>query len=76
MKSVAGGLFAIYGGNANASVDAKVDGTDMALVDNGSTAQDKGYIDADVTGDGKVDGSDMALIDNNATALVKVIPVP
>ena len=76
MKAVAGSKFALFGGNANTSLDAKVDGTDMALVDNGSTAQLKGYIDVDVTGDAKVDGSDMALIDNNSTALVKVIPVP
>ena len=70
MKALAGGLFAIYGGNATGSVDQKVDGSDMSVVDNGSTALLRGYVDADVTGDGKVDGSDMALVDNNSTALV------
>ena len=73
MKALAGGVFGFYGGNTSGSADQKVDGTDMAIVDNGSTILLKGYVTADATGDGKVDGSDMALVDNNATAVVSRI---
>jgi hypothetical protein len=76
MKPVAGGYFAIFGGNANPMVDGLVDGTDMSIIENASTSMLKGYVDADVTGDGMVDGSDMALVDNNSTAIVMVKPVP
>lgn len=70
MKPLAGGVFGFYGGNTSGSIDQKVDGTDMAVVDNGSTILLKGYVTADATGDGKVDGSDMALTDNNATSVI------
>jgi hypothetical protein len=67
-KAVAGGLFAIYGGDV--SQDGVVDGTDMAAVDNASTLVTYGYVATDANGDGVVDGTDMAMIDNNSTGLV------
>jgi hypothetical protein len=65
-----GGVYTMYGGDA--SLDGAVDGTDMAAIDNASTAVLGGYHSEDVNGDGVVDGSDMALIDNNSTAVVQV----
>ena len=62
------GVYAVYGGNPNQ--DGIVDGTDMALIDNASTALLVGYNPEDVNGDGIVDGSDMAMVDNNSTAIV------
>jgi hypothetical protein len=61
----------IYGGDY--SQDGAVDGTDMAAIDNASTATLLGYFPEDVNGDGQVDGSDMAMIDNNSTATVTVV---
>ncbi|NVO20032.1 MAG: DUF5018 domain-containing protein [Bacteroidetes bacterium] len=70
LKSL-GPIFAIYGGDA--TQDGVVDGSDMAAIDNASTAILTGYFVEDVNGDGVVDGSDMALIDNNSTAIVQVL---
>ncbi|MBK7173469.1 MAG: choice-of-anchor J domain-containing protein [Bacteroidales bacterium] len=67
---VLGGVAIIYGGNANQ--DAIVDGSDMALIDNASTAVLQGYNPEDCNGDGIVDGSDMAMVDNNSTAVIQV----
>ena len=63
-----GTVYVIFGGDA--SQDGAVDGTDMALIDNASTAVLVGYNPEDVNGDGIVDGSDMAMVDNNSTAIV------
>ena len=65
-----GTVYVIYGGDPNQ--DGIVDGTDMALIDNASTAVLVGYNPEDVNGDGIVDGSDMAMVDNNSTAIVSV----
>ena len=66
-----GTVYAIYGGDA--TQDGYVDGSDMAVVDNASTAVLHGYNPQDVNGDGIVDGSDMAMVDNNSTAIVQAI---
>ena len=66
-----GSIYAIYGGNPNQ--DAIVDGSDMALIDNSSTAVQIGYYPEDLNGDGIVDASDMAIIDNNSTSVVHVM---
>ena len=50
LKALAGGLYAIFGGDV--SQDGIVDGTDMAAVDNASTAILLGYMDEDANGDG------------------------
>jgi hypothetical protein len=71
MKAVAGGFFAIYG--ADITQDRIVDGSDMAIVDNSSTAAVTGYVAEDATGDGLVDGSDMAIVDNNSTSATHAI---
>ena len=65
-----GTVYVIYGADPNQ--DGIVDGTDMALIDNASTAVLVGYNPEDVNGDGIVDGSDMAMVDNNSTAIVSV----
>ena len=65
-----GTVYVIYG--ADADQNGIVDGTDMALIDNASTALLVGYNPEDVNGDGIVDGSDMAMVDNNSTAIVSV----
>ncbi|NVO20035.1 MAG: hypothetical protein HXX13_10065 [Bacteroidetes bacterium] len=66
------GLYSlIYGGDVNQ--DGVVDGSDMAMVENASTAILRGYFDTDVNGDGQVDSSDMALVDNNSTGIIQVI---
>lgn len=71
MKAVAGGFYAIYG--ADITQDRIVDGSDMAAVDNSSTAAVTGYVSEDATGDGLVDGSDMAIVDNNSTSAAHAI---
>ena len=71
MKLMAGGYWAIYG--ADITQDRIVDGSDMAVVDNSSTAAVTGYVPEDATGDGIVDGSDMAIVDNNSTAAAHAI---
>lgn len=63
--------FLIWSGDA--TQDGIVDGSDMAAIDNASTAILQGYFAEDVNGDGIVDGSDMAMIDNNSTAIVQVM---
>ena len=62
------GKFCLYGGDA--SLDDLIDGTDMALIDNGAGAFSTGYIPEDVNGDGLIDGSDMAIADNNAAMFI------
>ena len=62
------GVFTIFAGDANQ--DGIVDGSDMAAIDNSSTAVLVGYYPEDLNGDGIVDASDMAIIDNNSTAVV------
>ncbi|MBK7175309.1 MAG: hypothetical protein IPH84_19325 [Bacteroidales bacterium] len=62
------GTYVIYGGDVNQ--DGIVDGSDMAAIDNASTAVLQGYIAEDVNGDAIVDGTDMAMIDNNSTATI------
>ncbi len=71
MKLMTGGYWAIYG--ADITQDRIVDGSDMAVVDNSSTAAISGYVVEDATGDGIVDGSDMAIVDNNSTAAAHAI---
>jgi len=63
-----GGVYAIFAGDDNR--DGIVDGSDMAAIDNASTAVMTGYHPEDLNGDGIVDASDMAIIDNNSTAVV------
>jgi hypothetical protein len=68
-----GSTYAIWGGDV--TQDGFVDGSDMAAVDNASTAVLHGYNPQDVNGDGIVDGTDMATVDNNSTGLVhSVLP--
>jgi parallel beta-helix repeat protein len=64
------GTYVLYGGDVNQ--DGIVDGSDMAAIDNASTAVLHGYVPEDANGDAIVDGSDMAMIDNNSTATVMV----
>ncbi|NVN96730.1 hypothetical protein HXX01_00550 [Candidatus Nomurabacteria bacterium] len=64
------GKYCMYGGDVNQ--DGIVDGSDMAQVDNASTAILHGYINTDVNGDGVVDATDMAMVDNNSTGIVHV----
>jgi len=68
LKTEGGGVYAIYAGDANQ--DGIVDGSDMAAIDNASTAVMVGYHTEDLNGDGIVDASDMAIIDNNSTAVI------
>jgi hypothetical protein len=68
---LSGSVYVIWGGDA--TQDGIVDGSDMAAIDNASTATLQGYNPEDVNGDGIVDGSDMAMIDNNSTATVQVM---
>ena len=68
MKAMNGGVYAIFAGDDNR--DGIVDGSDMAAIDNASTAVMTGYHPEDLNGDGIVDASDMAIIDNNSTAVV------
>ncbi|NVO18463.1 MAG: chitobiase/beta-hexosaminidase C-terminal domain-containing protein [Bacteroidetes bacterium] len=70
LKSM-GSIFALFAGDV--TQDGVVDGSDMANVDNSSTAILLGYTTDDVNGDGVVDGSDMAIVDNNATAIVQAV---
>jgi len=65
-----GSIFAIFAGDANQ--DGIVDASDMAAIDNASTAIQTGYYPEDINGEGLVDASDMAIIDNNSTAVVHV----
>jgi hypothetical protein len=67
---VTGGYYAIYSGDLNE--DGRVEGSDMAMLDNALTQLLQGYIIEDVTGDGTVDGSDMSITDNNATNFVQM----
>jgi hypothetical protein len=67
MKLISG-IYAIFSGDA--TQDGTVDGSDMAAIDNASTAVLTGYLPEDVNGDGVVDGTDMAVIDNNSTAVI------
>ncbi|MBK7029744.1 MAG: hypothetical protein IPH45_11235 [Bacteroidales bacterium] len=69
MKNI-GGNWVVFGGDINQ--DGIVDGSDMAVIDNGSTLLLMGYNPEDANGDGIVDGSDMAMVDNNSTAVVTV----
>lgn len=66
-----GSSFVIYGGDA--TQDGIVDGSDMAVIDNSSTAIQQGYLPEDINGDGIVDGTDMAIVDNNSTNIIYVI---
>jgi hypothetical protein len=64
MASVAGGKFAIYGGDVNQ--DGLIDATDLADVDNDNSGFAYGYNDTDATGDGPTDASDLQIVDNNS----------
>ena len=65
LKPVAGGLFAIWGGNANG--DGIIDIDDMSLIENASqTPVLTGYFPQDINGDGIVDIDDMTVIENNS----------
>ena len=70
MKTLPGIVFGLYAGDA--TQDGTVDGSDMAAIDNSSTAVLHGYLPEDLNGDGIVDASDMAIVDNNSTAVVGV----
>lgn len=63
MAAVAGGKYAIYGGDVNQ--DGTVDASDMADVDNDNAGFAFGYNLTDVNGDGATDASDISIIDNN-----------
>jgi hypothetical protein len=65
------GSFVIYGGDL--TQDGITDGSDMAAVENASTALLLGYFPEDLNGDGVVDGSDMSLLDNNSTNLIHAV---
>ena len=69
-QKLMGTAYVIFGGDL--SQDGSVDATDMAAVDNASTAFLTGYLAADVNGDGSVDASDMAMIDNSSTAFISL----
>jgi hypothetical protein len=61
---MAGGFYAIYGGDVNQ--DGSVDTADMTPVDNDAAAFTAGYIPTDANGDGIVDTADMTIVDNNS----------
>ena len=71
LKLMSDNVYAIFSGDANQ--DCIVDASDMAIIDNSSTAIKLGYYPEDLNGDGIVDASDMAIIDNNSTAVVHVM---
>jgi len=74
-KSVSGGFYAIWGGNAN--LDGIVDIDDMTMIDNASQAPAlEGYNPQDLNGDGIVDIDDMSIIDNNSQAPAKEVMKP
>ena len=63
MAAVAGGKFALYGGDVNQ--DGTVDASDMADVDNDNSTFQYGYNVTDTNGDGATDASDISIVDNN-----------
>ena len=63
MASMAGGVYAFYGGDVNQ--DGSIDATDQGEVDNDVSLFAFGYNATDVTGDGSTDASDMQVVDNN-----------
>ena len=72
MKLSGGNVYSIYAGDA--TQDGVVDGSDMAVIDNGSRPPIIiGYYPEDINGDGIVDASDMAIIDNNSRTVVVTI---
>jgi hypothetical protein len=60
MKQVEPGVYAIFGGDADAS--AYIDGDDFNSIDN--TLYTGGYIIEDVDGTGYIDGDDFNIVDN------------
>ena len=64
MKSLGGGIFGIYSGDANQ--DGTIDGADQAIMENDASAFTFGYNASDCTGDGATDSGDQTIIENNA----------
>ncbi len=64
MASVAGGMFAFFGGDVNQ--DGTVDASDQSDVDNDNGIFAFGYNVTDATGDGATDASDLQVVDNNS----------
>ena len=63
MATMAGGVYAFYGGDVNQ--DGTVDASDMAEVDNDNAIFAFGYNKTDANGDGATDASDISIVDNN-----------
>jgi hypothetical protein len=64
MKSVAGGYWVFYGGDANQ--DGLVDSVDLTLLGTSANLYSTGYVPEDINGDGVVDTSDIIMADNNS----------
>ena len=65
---MAGGFYAIYGGDVNQ--DGSVDTGDMTPVDNDAADYAAGYLPTDANGDGIVDTADITIVDNNGAAYI------
>jgi hypothetical protein len=70
LQLMAGGFYAIYGGDVNQ--DGAVDTADMTPVDNDAANYVAGYLPTDVNGDGVIDTADMTIVDNNGANYVSV----
>jgi len=70
-KSMATGIFAMYGGDEN--VDGAVDGIDLINIENAANAFTTGYVVTDINGDGAVDALDLILTENNVLNFVSYL---
>ena len=70
LQLMAGGYYAIYGGDVNQ--DGAVDTADMTPVDNDAANYVSGYLPTDVNGDGVIDTADMTIVDNNGANYITV----
>jgi hypothetical protein len=66
-----GGVFAIYGGDANG--DGAIDVLDMLGIQNDAVVFASGYLLTDLNGDGAVDVLDMIMAQNNAILFISTI---
>jgi len=71
LKSLAPGIFGIYGGDENG--DGVVDIFDLSDVQNAAILFSSGYLNTDINGDGVVDIFDLSLVKNNSIIFVSSI---
>jgi hypothetical protein len=70
-KSMAPGIFAMYGGDEN--VDGAIDGIDLINIENASNAFTTGYVLTDINGDGVTDALDLILTENNVKNFISYL---